>query len=133
MNSTLSCIFILCRTNNVDHDSHEEIVSRLISSVIFVQAQCHRAEVVVIPLLPCDKNFTLREGNINIINSLLKSECPKHNLCRYNHELEWLNADGSLTLPGLGFFENLRTGGVGAIRPVVKKHPVSQKVFVHFT
>ena len=29
-NSTLSCIFILCGTNNVDHNSPEEIVSGLV-------------------------------------------------------------------------------------------------------
>ena len=44
----------------------------------------------------------------------------------------------SLTLPGLGFFENRRVGvGCGgggcASRPALKKHAVSQKIFVHFT
>ena len=36
----------------------------------------------------------------------------------------------SLTLPGLGFFENLKFKGVGAAasRPMVKKHAVSQKI-----
>ena len=37
-----------------------------------------------------------------------------------------------LTLSGLGFFENLRVGR-GPSRPAVKKHAVSQKIFVHFT
>ena len=95
-NSTLSCIFILCGTNNVDYNSPEEIVSRLIPSGISVQAQCNRARVVIIPLLPRDKKFSLRRRNVNIINWLLESECPKYNLYTYNHELEWLNADGSL-------------------------------------
>ena len=76
-NSTLSCIFILCGTYNVDHNSPEEMVSGLISSGISVQAQCHRAKVVIIPLLPRDKKFSLGRGNINIIILLLESECPK--------------------------------------------------------
>ena len=42
------------------------------------------------------KLLSLRTGNINIIYSLLESECPKHSLYSYNHKLEWLNADGSL-------------------------------------
>ena len=37
-----------------------------------------------------------------------------------------------LILPGLGLFENLRAGGE-ASKPVVKKHAISQKNFVHFT
>ena len=105
-NSTLSCIFILCRTNNVDHNSPEEIVSGLISSGISIQAQYHRAKVVITPLLPRDKKFFLRRGNINIINSLLESECSKHSLYTYNHALEWLNADGSLNEP-LFYSDNL--------------------------
>ena len=105
-NSTLSCIFILCRTNNVDHNFPEEIVSGLISSGISVQAQCHRAKVVIMPLFPCDKRFSLSRGNINIINLLLESECPKNNLYTYNHELEWLNADGSLN-ESLFYSDNL--------------------------
>ena len=104
-NSTLSCIFILCGTNNVDHNSPEEIVSGLISSGISVQAQFHRAKVVIIPLLR-DKRFSLRRGNINIINSLLESECSKHILYTYNHEPEWLNADGSLN-KSLFYSDNL--------------------------
>ena len=105
-NSTLSCIFILCGTSNVDQNSPEEIVSGLISFVISVQAQCHRAKVVIIPLLPRDKKFSLRRGNINIIKWLWESECPKHNLNTYNHELERLNADGSLN-ESLFYSDNL--------------------------
>ena len=80
----------------MDHNSPEEIVIGLTSSGISVQAQCHRAKVVIIPLLPRDRKLSLRRGNINIIDLLLESECPKHNLYTYNHELKWLNADGSL-------------------------------------
>ena len=36
----------------------------------------------------------------------------------------------SLTLPGLGFLENLRGG---TTRPLMKEHAISQKVFVSFT
>ena len=99
-NSTLSCIFIycifiLCGRNNMDHNSPEEIVSGLSTSGISVQTQFHLTKAVIIPLLPFDKKLSLRRRNINIINSLLESECSKYNLYTYNHELEWLNADGS--------------------------------------
>ena len=38
-----------------------------------------------------------------------------------------------LTLPGLGFFENLRAEGGDLVGTGWKKHAVSQKMFVHFT
>ena len=80
----------------MNHNSPEEVVTRLISSGISVQAKCHHAKIVIIPLFPRDKKFSLSRGNINIINSLLQSECSKYNLCTCKHELEWLNADGPL-------------------------------------
>ena len=79
-NSTLSCISILCGTNNVDHNSPKEIKSRLTSSGISVQTQCHHAKVVIIPPLPRFKKFSLRRTKINIIHSLWDSECPKYTL-----------------------------------------------------
>ena len=48
----------------------------------------------------------MRRGNINIINWLLESECPKYNFNTYNHELQWLNADGSLN-ESLFYSDNL--------------------------
>ena len=71
-NSTLSCIFILCGTNNVGHNSPEGIISGLTLRGISVQAQCNYAKVVIILLLPCDKKFCMR-WNISFINSLLES------------------------------------------------------------
>ena len=105
-NSTLSCIFILWVTNNVNQNSPVEVVPRLISFGISVQAKCHRATVVIIPLFPRYKKFSLSRGNINIINSLSESECSKYNLCMHNHKLEWLNADGSLN-ESLFYSDNL--------------------------
>ena len=60
----------------------------------------------MILLFLCDKKFYLRRGNINIINSLLKSECPKYKLYTYNPKLEWFNADGSLN-ESLFYCDNL--------------------------
>ena len=99
-------------TNNVAHNSPEEVVSGLISSGISAQAQCHSAKVVVIPLLSHDKKFSLRRKNINIINSLLEWECPKYNLYTCNHELKWLNVDRSFN-ESLFYSVNLHLVKVG--------------------
>ena len=60
-NSTLSYIFVLCGTNNIDHNSPEEIVSGLNSSGVSTQAQCHRGKVLIISLLPRDTKFSFEE------------------------------------------------------------------------
>ena len=86
-NLTSSCIFIPCGIYSVDHNSPEEILSGLTSSGILVQAHCHRDKIVINLLLPRNIKFSLRRGNINIINALLELECPKHSLYTNNHGL----------------------------------------------
>ena len=61
----LSFIFILCGTNNVDHNCPEEIVSGLILTGISVQAQCHCKL-----LLPRDKKLSgVTVSQIEFINT----------------------------------------------------------------
>ena len=58
----------------MDQNFPEEIINGLILSGISAQAQCHRDKVVVIPLPRLDTKFSLRRGNINVINSFSESE-----------------------------------------------------------
>ena len=67
----------------------------------------HNVTIVMILLFLCDKKFSLRRGNINIINSLLKSECPKYRLYTYNPKLEWFNADDGSLNESLFYSDNL--------------------------
>ena len=60
-NCSIKLVFILGGTNNIDHNSPEEIADGLISSRLSVQAQCQNAKVVIIPLLPCDIKSSLRQ------------------------------------------------------------------------
>ena len=53
-NCSIKYVFILGGTNNVDHNSPEEIANGLITSGLSAQAQCHNAKAVIIPLLPRD-------------------------------------------------------------------------------
>ena len=96
--TSLKYVFILGGTNNIDHNSPEEIVSSLISSGLSIQNHCPNTKVVIIPLLPRDHKNSIRRGNINIINTLLLSECSKHNLHSFNYQHEWLNIDNSLNM-----------------------------------
>ena len=54
--------------------------------------------IVIIPLLPCDTKNSLRLGNINVINTLLRSKCLKYNLYTFKHQLEWLSINRSLNM-----------------------------------
>ena len=97
-------------TNNVDHNSPEEIANGLITSGLSAQAQCQNVNVVI-PLLSRDIKKSLRRGNINVINTLLLSKYLKHNLYTFKHQLEWLNIDRSLNISlfykdGLHLIEN---------------------------
>ena len=94
-------VFILGGTNNVDHNFPEEIANGLITSGVSTQAQCQIAKVVIIPLLPRDIKSSLRQRNIDVINTLLLSECSKHNLCTFKHQLDDLNID---RLPNMSLF-----------------------------
>ena len=97
-NCSIKHVFILGGTNNVDHNSPEEIANGLITSGLSTQAQCQNAKVVIIPLLPRDTKNSLRRGNINVINTSLLFKCSKHNLNTFKHQLEWLNIDRSLNM-----------------------------------
>ena len=102
LNSSKNCsikyIFILGGINNIDHNSPEETANGLKTSGLSAQAQCQNAKVDIIPLLPCDTENSLRQGNINIINMLLLSKCLKHYWYTFKHLLEWLNIDRSLNM-----------------------------------
>ena len=98
-NCSIKYVFILGGTNNVDHNSPEEIANGLITSGLSAQAQCQNAKIVIIPLLPRDTKNSLLQGDINVINTLLLSKCSKHNLYIFKHQLEWLNIDRSLNMP----------------------------------
>ena len=49
-NCSIKYIFIFGGTNNVDHNSPEEIANGLITSGLSAQAQCQNAKIVIIPL-----------------------------------------------------------------------------------
>ena len=96
-NCSMKYVFILGGTN-VDHNSPEEIANGLITSALSAQTQCQNTKVVIIPLLPRGTKNSLRQENINVINTLLLFKCSKHNLHTFKHQLKWLNIDRSLNM-----------------------------------
>ena len=49
-------------------------------------------------LFPCGKKDSIRGGNINISNRLLKEKSGKHDLYFLKHNKLWLNVDQSLNM-----------------------------------
>ena len=97
-NFSIKYIFILCGTNNLDHNLSEELVNGIILSGISAKKQCHNATVVLVPLLPRGKKDSIRRGNINTINRLLEEESGKHDLYFLKHDKSWLYVDQSLNM-----------------------------------
>ena len=95
---SIKYVLVLGGTNNVDHNSPEEIYRDLITFGLSAQAQYWNAKVVIIPLLPRNTKNSWRWGKINGINALLLCKCLKHNLYPFKHQLEWLNIDRSLNM-----------------------------------
>ena len=98
LNSSIKYIFILFRTNNLDHNLQEELVNGIILSVISSQKQCPNATTILISLLPRDKKDSIRRGDINITNKLLEEKSGKHDLYFLKHNKSWLNVDQSLNM-----------------------------------
>ena len=59
-NLHLKYIFILCGTNNIDHNFSQSIASTIISTGFEFQKKNHKFQVVVIPLLPRDHKHSRR-------------------------------------------------------------------------
>ena len=99
-NFSIQYIFVLCGTNNLDHNTPDELANGIILSGISAkkQTQCYNATVVLIPLLPCGKKESIRRRNINITYRLLEEESGKHGLNFLKRSKSWLNGDQSLNI-----------------------------------
>ena len=76
-NLHLKYIFILCSTNNIDHNSPQSTASTIISTVLEFQKSSHKFQVIAIPLLQRDHKHARRRGIINTVNKLSKFHCLK--------------------------------------------------------
>ena len=56
-NLNLKYVFILCGTNNIDHNSPQSIASTIISTGLTFQRKSHKIHVVIIPLLLRDHKY----------------------------------------------------------------------------
>ena len=91
----LKYIFILCGTNNIDHNSPQSIASTIISTGLEFQKKSHKSQVVVILVLPRNHKHSRRRGIINTVNKLLKFQCLNNGFHFLEIKSNWLNNDNS--------------------------------------
>ena len=86
----LKYIFILCGTNNIDHNSPQSIASTIISTGLEFQKSL-KFQVIAIALLPSDHKHSRRREIINTVNKLLKCQCLDNGFHFLEFKSNWLN------------------------------------------
>ena len=97
-NLHLKYMFILCGTNNIDHNPPQFIASTIISSGLEFQKNSHKFQVAVIPLLPHNHKHSRRQRIITTVNELLKFQCLNNRFHFLEFKSNWLNNDDSLNI-----------------------------------
>ena len=93
-NLNLKYVFILCGTNNIDHNS-PPIASMIISTGLAFQKKSYKFQVVIIPVLQRNHKHSRRRGIINTVNKLLKFQCLNNGFHFLEIKSNWLNNDNS--------------------------------------
>ena len=86
----LKYIFILCGTNNIDHNSPQSIASTIISTGLEFQKSL-KFQVIALTLLPNDHKHSKRREIINTVNKLLKCQCLDNGFQFLEFKSNWLN------------------------------------------
>ena len=97
-NLNLKYVFILCGTNNINHNSPQSIASTIISTGLAFQKKSHKIHAAIIPLLLRDHKHSRRQGIINTVNKLLKFQCLNNGFHFLEFKSNWLNNDDSLNI-----------------------------------
>ena len=91
-------VFILCSTNNIDHNSPQSIASTIVSTGLVFQKKSHKFQAVIIPLLLRDDKHSRRRGIIITVNILLKFQCLNNGFNFLEFIWNWLNNNDSLNM-----------------------------------
>ena len=112
---------ILCRTNNIDHNSFQSIASTIIFTGLEFQKKSHEFQVVVIPVLPPDHKHLRRRGIINTVNKLLKFQCLNNGFHFLEFKSIWLNNDDFLNMELFhdGYLHLIRKGNVLLAKEII--------------
>ena len=90
-NFSIKYIFILCRTNNLDHIPPEKLVNGIILSEILAKSSFIMPPSHLFCYLLAVKKDSIRRRNIKITNRLLEEKSCKHDLYFLKHNKSWLN------------------------------------------
>ena len=86
---------IMCGTNNIQHNSVEDIVDGIVEITLSLKRIYHPIATFVYGLLPHDSNWSINRVYIDEINNYLYSKSKLHGINFINHT-DWTFQDGSL-------------------------------------
>ena len=88
-------VVIMCGTNNINHDSVEDIVDGIIDVVLSFKNKFHHCDIFVCGIIPRDENWSINRVHINEINNYLRYKCNLFNT-KFLDQIDWTLLNGSL-------------------------------------
>ena len=105
---------IICGTNNIQHNSVEDIVDGIVEIALSLRHKYHPIAIFVCGLLPHDNNWSISRVHINEINNYLCYKSKSNGVNFINHT-DWTLQDGSLK-PNLFYTNKLHLIKEGNIK-----------------
>ena len=105
---------ILCGTNNIQRDSSEDIVDRILEIALTLRRKYNHLHIVVCGLLSRDENWPVNQIYIREINDYLSYKCDLNGM-KFIKPNDWTLCNGSLKA-SLYHFDNLHLVEDGNIK-----------------
>ena len=103
--SSLKNVDILCGTNNLFHDSPEDIANGIVETAQTFQSSYISIKIVIGGILPRDASWSINRVLIKEVNQILKAKCSKTFFIYISCNSWWTFTNGSLN-PDLFFLHN---------------------------
>ena len=104
--SSLKNVVILCGTNDLFQDSHEDIADGIVEIAQSFQSSYNSIDIATGGILSRDASWSINWVLIKKVNQILKAKCSKSFFIYIGYYSCWTFANGSLNL-GLFFLDNV--------------------------
>ena len=94
--SSLRNVIILCGTNDLYHDSPEDIANGLIKIASCFKQGNNAINVFICAILPRDGTSSINRQLIKETNNILKSSCSVNHINFIDQDANWIQMNGSL-------------------------------------
>ena len=104
--SSLKNVVILCGTNDLFQDSHEDIADGIVEIAQSFQSSYNSIDIAIGGIFSRDASWSINWVLIKKVNQILKAKCSKSFFIYIGYYSCWTFANGSLNL-GLFFLDNV--------------------------